>query len=1023
MRRERAAAASRKFGTLRLAALSLILFAFFLIGSACASSSDEGGALAESNAAVLETEGGAARRKSADDAPGLDLERKDDKKDVPGKSEGKNDAPVDSETIGNNTDINVVENETIAEKDKESIVSAEQEEEACDPENEKEVRENELRDGEVEAAAETVVIASDSDSDEDEEGDVADAGRFDRAGDDYAEDADPAPVLVTLTPDEYREKMLNTDDERSNNYAAGEDERGRGSGISGSVQPTGKKRNSNNDVAEIPLSSRFNYASLDAGAIVMASNAEAERAWTLLNEDEDKYSISPCEARKWVVIGLSEDIQVDSVVIANYERYSSTVRAFQLLGSHSYPVKNWMLLGEFEAEEKQGEQLFRLPKKASVRYLKFRFMTHYGEEFFCTLSLIRVYGATMLESLREDLVDSDQEVRMVLEKLDAKPDASSGSVPKQQPDIVVSSSAETERKNKNDGPGKDAKREGIVGDETSESEDKKVVHGSAPHRDEKGDGEGGGDSDSTPVQNDETTENDDDSGASHDDSVDKDESDSKGEPPLRGGNVDAVDSMAASESDGRKNESPAETNESKEQGKESVADGAEPCTGNINATGAADSAVSKVGTQAKTKTNGEGRRSPPKSWIRAIHVTILSSCPDGYVMVAVDLNPGDSEAYVCYRPVAVNETSDVEKLPEKDKLAVVEILIKTITNASHATHLRLRVAANRSMSRTMEISNGTECPSAYISAGGDVRQGVQNGPRVQICFKVEKMPVVGALQVLDVVKDKRNSTSCAFVAALNHSICFVRVPDKKPAVSKPDADLVPANSKKKVPALSANKTKSSEKVPRSSSSSSSANEKKTSSSPSSGKAKTGSAAASPRSMDSIFKILTDRMKNMEIDLSVFKKYLEDLNEKYSAAFAAVNTDVKNKLENAEKRMTLGLEKTEKLLGATSEASKSQTAEVDAMIASLRAELARFKQEIEVLHESIIVTREDQIADLAIVTKTAEDILGMRSNITALSAKVGELQSSLMNAFLVIVVFAASAAFLLVSALVAWCALR
>ena len=165
---------------------------------------------------------------------------------------------------------------------------------------------------------------------------------------------------------------------------------------------------------------RFNYASLDAGAVVMASNPEAERTSTLLNEDTDKYSISPCEARKWVVIGLSEDIQVDSVVIANYERYSSTVKTFQLLGSHSYPVKEWMLLGEFEAKDANGEQLFRLPKRAYARYLKFRFVAHHGTEFFCTLSLIRVYGSSMLESLREDLVESVQEVQKVQQKLDAK---------------------------------------------------------------------------------------------------------------------------------------------------------------------------------------------------------------------------------------------------------------------------------------------------------------------------------------------------------------------------------------------------------------------------------------------------------------------------------------------------------------------------------------------------------------------------------------------------------------------------
>ena len=49
-----------------------------------------------------------------------------------------------------------------------------------------------------------------------------------------------------------------------------------------------------------------------------------------------RYGISPCSDKKWVVIGLSEDIVVKSVVIANYEKYSSMLNEFAVLAATSY---------------------------------------------------------------------------------------------------------------------------------------------------------------------------------------------------------------------------------------------------------------------------------------------------------------------------------------------------------------------------------------------------------------------------------------------------------------------------------------------------------------------------------------------------------------------------------------------------------------------------------------------------------------------------------------------------------------
>ena len=65
----------------------------------------------------------------------------------------------------------------------------------------------------------------------------------------------------------------------------------------------------------------FNFASQAAGAVVLDKSPATAKGFShLLNDDMDKYGISACDEKKWVVIGLSEDILVTSVGLANYEK-------------------------------------------------------------------------------------------------------------------------------------------------------------------------------------------------------------------------------------------------------------------------------------------------------------------------------------------------------------------------------------------------------------------------------------------------------------------------------------------------------------------------------------------------------------------------------------------------------------------------------------------------------------------------------------------------------------------------------
>lgn len=49
---------------------------------------------------------------------------------------------------------------------------------------------------------------------------------------------------------------------------------------------------------------RQNFAASSCGAKVVASNAEAENINYLLNGNPDEYLLSPCKAKKWLVVNV-----------------------------------------------------------------------------------------------------------------------------------------------------------------------------------------------------------------------------------------------------------------------------------------------------------------------------------------------------------------------------------------------------------------------------------------------------------------------------------------------------------------------------------------------------------------------------------------------------------------------------------------------------------------------------------------------------------------------------------------------
>lgn len=149
----------------------------------------------------------------------------------------------------------------------------------------------------------------------------------------------------------------------------------------------------------------YNYAASSKGAKILDHNKEAKGVANILSRDKDMYLRNRCSTiPKFIVMELSEETLVDAIEIANLEHHSSNFKDFELLGSLSYPTETWTLLGTFLAENVKHAQRFMLSEPKWARYMKLNLVSHYGSEFYCTLSYIEVYGVDAIERMLEDLI-------------------------------------------------------------------------------------------------------------------------------------------------------------------------------------------------------------------------------------------------------------------------------------------------------------------------------------------------------------------------------------------------------------------------------------------------------------------------------------------------------------------------------------------------------------------------------------------------------------------------------------------
>ncbi|PPQ63591.1 hypothetical protein CVT24_004451 [Panaeolus cyanescens] len=168
----------------------------------------------------------------------------------------------------------------------------------------------------------------------------------------------------------------------------------------------------------VPLTDRFNYASLDCSARVHMSHRSAKSASSILSSKKDRYMLSPCNTpneKQYVVIELCDDIRIDTVQLANFEFFSGVFKDFTVSVARTYSTDKdgWTVVGTYRAKNIRGVQSFHPPTSLRdfYRYLRIDFESHYGSEYYCPISLLRVYGLTHLEQWKWDIWEAESRAK------------------------------------------------------------------------------------------------------------------------------------------------------------------------------------------------------------------------------------------------------------------------------------------------------------------------------------------------------------------------------------------------------------------------------------------------------------------------------------------------------------------------------------------------------------------------------------------------------------------------------------
>ncbi len=170
---------------------------------------------------------------------------------------------------------------------------------------------------------------------------------------------------------------------------------------------------------------RYNYASPDCSARIHSSSSLTQHASSLLHKSRDRYMLTPCSAKEhWVVIELCDDIRIEAVEVGLFEFYSGVFKDVLLSvggeddsedpddsdmddpgpessSHHDRHRSRWQAIGNFTGRNVRGTQTFTLDRPTAFhRLLRIEFPTHYGTEYYCPISSVKVWGMNQMEAFR-----------------------------------------------------------------------------------------------------------------------------------------------------------------------------------------------------------------------------------------------------------------------------------------------------------------------------------------------------------------------------------------------------------------------------------------------------------------------------------------------------------------------------------------------------------------------------------------------------------------------------------------------
>ncbi|KAK1939601.1 hypothetical protein X943_001431 [Babesia divergens] len=161
---------------------------------------------------------------------------------------------------------------------------------------------------------------------------------------------------------------------------------------------------------------KVDFSSEEAGAKIVAQSKSLLHVKSIQNNDRNSYLLAPCRKTDWIIISFPESISVKHIAFVSYEYYASTYKVIRISASPVYPSAKWRMLAEVETERGQSE-VFDIASVCDMddnngcwaKYLKLEFLDfhNFEENYYCSLTSMKVYGSTAVDVLESEITNYD----------------------------------------------------------------------------------------------------------------------------------------------------------------------------------------------------------------------------------------------------------------------------------------------------------------------------------------------------------------------------------------------------------------------------------------------------------------------------------------------------------------------------------------------------------------------------------------------------------------------------------------